>query len=366
MNIFHNPVRVIQTSNWLHEYRNIATAFAMRNPLIITSKGNLQRLDLGSLFQPDSIFSDVTPNPSFYCAQKAIDFSKGYPCDSVVAIGGGSVMDVAKMVVAAKGASTYQVNDIISIKERFAKRLKTIFIPTTHGTGSEVTMWGTVWNTEEKKKYSISNPELYPDVAILDGSLTLTLPLEESIITALDALSHSFEAIWNKNKNPQSTKYAIEAICLILDNVNKLKSNLNDLPIRTNLLLASNISGLAFSNTKTAAAHAIGYPLTAHFNIPHGLASSLALIPLLEINGPLIKRELVLILARLGLHSVSELINSLTEIPHSIVNTRLSDWGIKRNDLQWLALECMSSDRIGNNIRDLEDTDIQAILEQML
>lgn len=365
MKTFHNPVRVIQTSNWFQEYRNISTEFAVRNPLVITSKGNLQRLELVSLFQPDSIFSDVTSNPTFSCVQKAIDFSKGCPCHGVVAIGGGSVMDVAKVVMAAKGANVYKVSDIISTRKRFIRRLKAIFIPTTHGTGSEVTMWGTLWNTDEKKKYSISSPELYPDVAILDGSLTLTLPLDDSIITVLDALSHGFEAIWNKNKNPQSTKYALESIYSIFNNVNNLKNNPYDLSTRTNLLIASNISGLAFSNTGTAAAHSIGYPLTAHFGIPHGLASSLALKPLLEINGPIIKEELKLILASLGLHSINGLINSLAEIPHSIVKTRLSDWGVKHNDLEWLASECMSSDRIGNNIKDLTDVDIRAILEQM-
>jgi len=365
MKKFRNPVCVIQTSNWLNEYRNITTKFAVLNPLIVTSKGTLERLHLASLFQTDSIFSDVMPNPTFSIAQKAIDFSRDYPCDGVVAIGGGSVMDVAKVVMAAKGAEIYNLGDIIFIGKRQIKHIKSIFIPTTHGTGSEVTMWSTLWNIDEKRKYSITSPKLYPDVAILDGSLPLTLPLEDSIITVLDSLSHGFEAIWNKNRNPQSTKYALESICLIFNNVNNLKNNPNDLSTRTNLLAASNISGLAFSNTETAAAHSIGYPLTAHYGVPHGLASFLALEPLLKINSPKIKIEIEIILDRLGLQSISELIQSLAEIPHPIVKTRLRDWGVKHDDLEWLVTQCMSSNRVRNNIIDLTKIDIRTILEQI-
>ena len=109
-------------------------------------------------------------------------------------------------------------------------------------------MWGTVWNMDEKKKYSISHPNLYPSIAILDGKLTLTLPLDLSITTVMDALSHSFESIWNKNRNPTSVGYAIEAISLILENSEGLKQNPLDLEIRDKLLIAANKAGLAFSN----------------------------------------------------------------------------------------------------------------------
>ena len=143
---------------------------------------------------------------------------------------------------------------------------------------------GEQFGVQLKKKYSISHPDLYPSSAILDGQLTLSLPLTTSIVTIMDALSHSFESIWNKNANPISTKYAIEAIKVILSNIDELKNNPKNNKIRTKILIASNKAGLAFSNTKTAASHAISYPLTQYYGIPHGIAASMPLIPLLKIN----------------------------------------------------------------------------------
>ena len=122
-----------------------------------------------------------------------------------------------------------------------------------------------------RKRNVDSHKNLYPKVAILDGNLTLSLPLNISIITVMDALSHSFESIWNKNANPTSTDFAISAICSILDNAEAFKKNPTDLEIRNNLLKASTVAGLAFSNTATAAAHSMSYPLTIHYGIPHGI-----------------------------------------------------------------------------------------------
>ena len=126
----------------------------------------------------------------------------------------------------------------------------------------------------------------------LYGKLLLTLPLDISITTVLDALSHSFESIWNKNANNKSTEYAIKAISIILQNIEGLKEDPYNADIRNNLLEASTTSGLAFSNTKTAAAHSMSYPLTINYGIPHGIASSICLIPLLEFNRKLMQSSL--------------------------------------------------------------------------
>ena len=148
--------------------------------------------------------------------------------DGVIAIGGGSVMDTAKVAMAYMRTGDCDLAELLTITELYENRVPSIFIPTTHGTGGEVTMWGTIWDIVEKKKYSISHPDLYPTAAILDGNLTLSLPLDISIIAVTDALSHSFEAIWNKNANATSTSYAIQAISLIIKNVRDLKDNTNN------------------------------------------------------------------------------------------------------------------------------------------
>ncbi|MGX3010351.1 phosphonoacetaldehyde reductase [Helicobacter sp. 23-1044] len=155
-------------------------------------------------------------------------------------------------------------------------------IPTTSGTSSELTHWATIWDNDAFIKHSLSDEILYPKEAIYDPHLTLSLPRKTTIHTALDALSHSFESIWNNNANPISTHYALNAIEIILRDLVDLSRNLDSLPLRTNIMQASIYAGLAFSNTQTALAHALSYPLTMRFGTPHGLACSFSLPLLLD------------------------------------------------------------------------------------
>ena len=225
-------------------------------------------------------------------------------------------------------------------------------------------MWGTLWNMEEEKKYSISHLELYPSVAILDGNLTLSLPLDISITTVMDALSHSLEAIWNKNANNTSTDFAVSAICSILENVEALKQTPSDLSIRNKLLNASTTAGLAFSNTTTAAAHSMSYPLTIHYDIPHGVASSIGLIPLLEINGEFIKDPLNRICKNLEL-TYDGLKQMIKFIPKGVIPYTLDAWGILENQLPKLADESFTKGRMNNNIVDLKTEDVLIILKEL-
>ena len=341
---------------------------AVQHPLVMVSKGGLNRLKLDSVFSSASrasIFSDITAYPTFESCQQAVNVCRQIECDGVIAIGGGSVMDTAKAVLASLGTGVTGIAELLEIHTPFPDRVRSIFIPTTHGTGSEVTMWATIWNAGEKKKYSISHPDLYPHTAILDPQLTLDLPLEISLMTALDALSHSFEAVWNKNANPKSTAYAVRAIVMILTSVNSLKRNLRDLRVRQTLLKASNMAGLAFSNTRTAAAHSISYPLTLQFGIPHGIASSMPLGPLLEINSSKIRKDMDEILEGLGTSEVSHLKDLISEIPAGVLDFSLRDWGVAREALDDLGDQSFTKGRMDNNIVDLSKEDVRYVLERM-
>jgi alcohol dehydrogenase class IV len=363
---YHNPVQVVQTSQWFTACEEGMEQLGIKTPLILTSKGVLKYSKLDSVFPRDSIYSDISSHPDFESCQLAMDFCRNNCYDGIIAIGGGSVMDTAKSVKAAIGLQCSDIKDILeNTGKQFIKCIPSVFIPTTHGTGSEVTMWGTVWNMSEKKKYSISHPDLYPDLAILDASLTLSLPLDISLITVLDALSHGFEAVWNKNANQRSTEHAIEAICLILENVFELKKDLNNIQVRRSLLNASNKTGLAFSNTKTAAAHSISYPLTAQFNIPHGIASSMALLPLLKINKTEIENELKCILKKLELVDLSHLIKLIEKIPGNTIKYTLKDWGVSRSQLDEVAVQSFTKGRMDNNIIDLTEAQVRFILEEI-
>ena len=361
MSIYFNPVKIVKTDNWFNELNRYLRNLQIKNPIIITTNGNRERLLLNKKFSQNLIFSDFGENPNFNDCNNSIEFCKGLSIDGVITIGGGSAMDLAKVVLAYLRSGEKKIKKLINPGLEYPIDIPSIFLPTTHGTASEVTMWGTIWNMEEKKKYSISHPNLYPKIAILDGALTLTLPLKISIITILDALSHSFEAIWNKNSNEKSTRYAIEAICSILSSIDKFKKNQTNIKIRNQLLQASTTAGLAFSNTKTAAAHSMSYPLTINYNIPHGIASSLTLLPLLEKNGPFIDKELRIICKNLKL-SINELNTVISDIPKNIIPFNLKDWGVKKSHIQILVNESFTKGRMDNNITELSNDDVFNIL----
>ena len=361
MSNYFNPVEIIYTNSWLNELIDSQKNLGILNPIFVTTSGHRRRLSLDSVFNPDSIFNDIEENPNFDDCENVLTFCKDKNYDGVIALGGGSVMDLAKVVMAFLSTGKTNIVDLLEFKGAYERSIPSIFLPTTHGTGSEVTMWGTVWDMKQKKKYSISHLDLYPNIAILDGNLTLSLPMDVSIMTILDALSHSFESIWNKNANEKSTEYAIEAITIILSNVELLKQNHNDLNVRNKLLEASTKAGLAFSNTTTAAAHSISYPLTIRFGIPHGVASSLSLIPLLEINGKHIKESLDKICHSLEV-TYDELIQKIKAIPEGIIPYTLSEWGIQENDLPQLVEESFTKGRMDNNIVDLTKDDVFDIL----
>ena len=365
MNSFYNPVKIIKTNNWLFELNKIAKENRMKEPIIVTSPGNRKRLNLDSEFDANFIFSEVNVNPDFDNCRKIIKFCNNKIIDSVIAIGGGSVLDLAKVAIAYLCVNKSDIYELISFKGEFNKKLTSIFLPTTHGSGSEVTMWGTVWNINEGKKYSIENSNLYPSIAILDGSLAYTLPLDISVITIMDSLSHCFEAIWNKNANNKSTEYAIKAISIILTNIDGLKKDPKNKYLRNKFLEASNTAGLAFSNTKTAAAHSLSYPLTINYGIPHGVASSISLIPLLEINKNYIYKELDIIYQQIET-GYCGLIKMIKSIPDGILPYKLNKWGIKRDEVEFLTDNVFNTDRINNNIKNLCRQEVKDILLNIL
>jgi alcohol dehydrogenase class IV len=364
MSNYYNPVKIIKTENWFHELNRSIEELKISAPIIVTSPGNRRRLDLDSKFDPESIFSNVYSNPNFEHCINAIEFCQKNMFDGVVALGGGSAMDLAKVIMAHLSLEKTDINELIEHKEKFPRTIPSIFLPTTHGTASEVTMWGTLWNMDKKKKYSISHPGLYPNVAILDGNLTLTLPLDISISTVMDALSHSFEAIWNKNANHTSTKYALDAITLIFQSIESLKRGPDSLAVRNNLLYAANKAGLAFSNTKTAAAHSISYPLTIHYGIPHGIASSISLIPLLDINRKCIKGPLKIICEANNM-TYDQLKDKIISIPKGIIPFKLNYWNIPKFQLKDLAKKSFTKGRMDNNVVYLSLENVNSILNMI-
>lgn len=285
---YHNPVRIRFGVDLLQSCKDIESD----KILLLTSRSFSAR-GLTAKMQDTlgkrvvAVVDTIRSNPELADLLTLKTTLKNLEFDSVLAIGGGSVCDSAKFlsvrgdVVARDGG--LHIEGVARGADMCGGKsvARTIFaVPTTAGTGSELTKWATIWDSKVGIKYSLQSDSLYPHTAIYDVNLTRTLSREITIATGLDALSHACESIWNKNANPISTHYALDSIALIVRTLPSLVENLGSLELRSDMMRASMYAALAFSNTQTALAHAISYPLTIRFGIPHGLACSFS-IPLL-------------------------------------------------------------------------------------
>lgn len=231
---------------------------------------------------------DVAPNPDYRLLTDQTSRFAGLAAtpEVIVALGGGSVIDSAKVFAAATG-DFEKVRTYLETQKGAEKLSATpiIAVPTTAGTGSEVTCWGTVWDEASCKKYSLARPNLYPTHAVIDPVLMAGKSRQLTISTGLDALSHSLESLWNVNSNPVSANHAVFAARKTLDVLPKLARDLGNIELRSQMAMAALFAGLAFSNTKTAVAHSLSYPITLRHGVQHGVACSFSLPMILRSVG---------------------------------------------------------------------------------
>lgn len=277
---------VVQTDNFVTALTNLIRP--NDNVLLVTSSGFLKRGTVDTICKNVvcknlHLIDDVTPNPELSYINSCYASCLTLEISVVVAVGGGSVMDTAKVL---RRLLQYQVDNVQVLFDKKDCRATTpslIVVPTTAGTGAEITPFATVWDSLAKKKYSVENVQA--DKILLDPNITVALPKFDTMVTALDALSHALESLWNVKRSTLSEKYAIVAIELIVENLPLVLSDVKNVNARAALQCAALFAGVAISETKTALAHAISYPLTLQFNIPHGLACSFTLASMLKIVG---------------------------------------------------------------------------------
>jgi alcohol dehydrogenase len=285
---FHNPVRIECVPGALNKLPGLLSGEG--ELLLVTSRGfrergGLQRLT-GLLQRPMHVVDDVTPNPDLAQIDAQLEKLEGLHVGDVVAIGGGSVLDTAKILAAGSSVGRVSLREHVlsGAPLRSARASRLICVPTTAGTGSEVTPFATVWNHATKKKHSLSGEALFPDIALLDAELTLSLPEEVTLSTGLDAITQAFEATWSRRANPVTTAFAVRAIRAGLRALPALAGTPGDLRLRNDMLEASVLAGLAISHTRTALCHSISYPMTAHFGVPHGYACAFTLAEVFDFN----------------------------------------------------------------------------------
>ncbi|MDO5604732.1 MAG: iron-containing alcohol dehydrogenase PsrA [Paracoccus sp. (in: a-proteobacteria)] len=228
---------------------------------------------------PLAVVDEIEPNPSLnmlerICARLG---TEGHRPALIVALGGGSVIDSAKFLAAGHGAYAPVHALLDQGLELSRPSLPLIAVPTTTGTGSDLTKWATIWDTGKGRKLSLNRDDLYAEVALVDPDLTTSLPWTLTLTTGLDALSHSLESLWNRNANPISRGHAVLATRDIMAALPRLQADLSDRAARRLLAMGATRAGLAFSNTQTALAHNISYPLTLRHGVVHGIACSFCL-----------------------------------------------------------------------------------------
>lgn len=232
---------------------------------------------------PFVLFDRAEPEPRTRVADESGELARKEKCDFVLGVGGGSAMDTAKAaaVLATNGgrARDYQGLDKVP-RPGLLKGM----VPTTAGTGSEVTFTAVFINEEEKKKGGINSPYLYPEMSVLDPELTLTLPPAATAFTGMDALAHAIESYTSLAANPLSEIFSLQAIQLIGKSLRRAMEKGTDLEARTDMLMGSLLAGMGLANAGVTAVHSLSYPLGGRFRIPHGVGNGLLLPAVMEYN----------------------------------------------------------------------------------
>ena len=360
---------------------DMAVAMGISRVLVVTDAGIVQfgLLDkaLQSLKSHNieySIYADVVADPPESVVMDAVAKARDFKCDSVIGFGGGSSMDVAKLLAVLINGKQL-LPDLYGVDKVTGGRLPLIQIPTTAGTGSEATMVSII-TTGETTKAGVVSRILLADKIILDANLTTGLPAHVTAATGIDAMVHAIEAYTSKRlKNPLSDMPAREALRLLAANISTAVKQGDNLEARGAMLLGAMLAGQAFANAPVAAVHALAYPLGGNYHIPHGLSNSLVLPYVLRFNAPA-AAELYAEIA--GLIMPGKLLPddpiAVTEMlaDHFLVlaadlglQTTLRQMDITENDLPKLARESMLQQRLLiNNPREVNLNDSLAIYRQ--
>lgn len=353
----------------------------MRRPVLVTDQGvigagltddalaGLRRAGMDYL-----LFDQVAADPPAAVVRQAVETARAHGADGVIGLGGGSSMDTAK-VIALLLESSQSLEDIYGLDQVTGNRAPLVLLPTTAGTGSEVTNIAVITTDDDQKMGVVAN-QLYADIAILDASLTLSAPRPVTAATGIDAMVHAIEAYTSKiKKNPLSDTLARRALQLLSSHIVRACEQPDDIHAREQMLLGAMLAGQAFDNAPVAAVHAMAYPLGARFHVAHGLSNSLMLAPVLRFNAgtaAALYAELAEVIGAGnsgGRHDrAASFVEKMTEICSATgVQDRLSQVGVEEHHLPQLAEDVMQITRLlQNNPRDLTQDDALRLYQQVL
>ncbi|MGU3418539.1 iron-containing alcohol dehydrogenase [Methylobacterium sp. D54C] len=383
-----NPFTFQTTPNVLFEagaakkLPEIVGSFGAKRVLLVTDKGvrgagltQAAEAALAAAGVTLDVYEDVVADPPSTVIEAAAKRARELGTDLVLSIGGGSALDTAKLV-AYLAKSDEPLDSIYGVGLAKGDRLPLILVPTTAGTGSEVTPISIVTTPTTEKKGVVA-PKLLPDWAVLDPELTLGLPSHVTAATGIDAMVHAIEAFTSKNKkNPISDQLAKQALALLSANIRTACTDGKNLEARSGMLLGSMLAGMAFANAPVAAVHALAYPVGAIFHVPHGLSNALVLMGVMRFNlshAEGLYAELAPILdpAAADLprpEAAKRFVESLDAICRDCkVPASLAEVGVARQDLERMATDAMKQTRLlVNNPREVTYDDAFAIYAEAL
>ena len=379
--VFSTVADVVVGAGTSAQVGDIALAMGIKRVFVVTDAGIVQFGLMDKALQSlkahnieYSIYAEVVADPPEAVVMDAVAKAREFKCDSVIGFGGGSSMDVAKLLaVLINGKQS--LSDIYGVDKVTGDRLPLIQIPTTAGTGSEATMVSII-TTGETTKAGVVSRTLLADKIILDAGLTLGLPPHVTAATGIDAMVHAIEAYTSKRlKNPLSDMLAREALRLLAGNIVTAVKQGDNLEARGAMLLGAMLAGQAFANAPVAAVHALAYPLGGNYHIPHGLSNSLVLPYVLRFNAPA-AAKLYAEIAGLIMPgkllpddpiAVTEMLaNHFLALAADLgLQTTLRQMDIPEHDLPKLASESMLQQRLLiNNPREVNLDDALAIYRQ--
>ena len=327
------------------------------NVLFIASKRVISTFD----FDVDGfqLLDKSIANPDVHLVREVLDeITKP---DLIIAVGGGSSIDMAKAISALYEYRDFDVLDLLKNKDYLANvnHIPFIAVPTTAGTGSECTKWATIWDFDNSKKYSIDADYLYPDEAWLVAPLTATMDEKMTLATGLDALAHAMESYWSVPSNRYTRVLARDSIRIIKKYLPLALDDLDNLEYRQEMLMGSFFAGLAFSNTRTTASHSISYPLTMMFGINHGFAAALTLFEVLKRNWDYLA-EKDLFLDAWDADDLDDIRKWFDEVSDG--RLRLSNFGVKKEEIPDIVKLATTGGRMDNNPIVFNEDEIEDIL----
>ena len=322
------------------------------------------------------VFSDLPPEPTYMQAQKLVDEFRQSGADFIVAVGGGSAMDTAKLA-SLLVTDKYTIRDLLDDPMLGVKTVPTCLIPTTAGTGSEATQNAIVGVPEKELKIGIVNPSMIPDYVILDAEMIRNLPRKIAAATGIDAMAHAIECFTSNKANPFSDTFALEAFDLIMNNIENACDDPTAMEAKNNMQIAAFYGGAAIACSGTTAVHALSYPLGGKYHIAHGVSNAILLVPVMEFNEPAIRERLAIAYDRV-VHGEKEcttveeksawVVRRMGEIvKHLDIPTSLKEFNVSPDDLDSLVEAGMQVTRLlVNNMRKVTADDARRIYQQVL